>query len=1536
MQEEEEETDVQEDGQPHMHDAHTVLLEKVGLGATSAHLEKASRTFCTTSDSESVEVALVVPKSGEALMCPHCHEPAQAEREFYRSNYIGTPYLQNMFTSVLLDYAPDGKEPEKHPCRGRKILTFNDSRQGTARSAMRMQMYSETSRIRSLLYHICLRESSYDGNSDEVKVLMERRASLKNVPLELLPDDARHAIQQSIEEIDNKLADLQSRQPITFNKLQENLQEAASFKLLYSHYHALSSRAFPKDTGWKEFSKMLIFREFGRRPAHSFSLESMGMMGVVYPSLQKITSYPEEFRNGGLSLDDWKVFLKVCLDFTFRASGAVDFDKYYRKWMGMPYSQKFLVEPGTPALTRQQMRWPEANNHQHRLVRMLGSALGLDSHHWADADIITSILRQTWHALVSDSTLCKRGENGILLRTEAMSFTPLDEVWFCPYSRTFLDVAFSGLSPYLPRQSDSKKKCLKYQIPVYTQPFGSSTDDQIRRKEAQDWLSQEEGIKKLRNEGLWTLAHDAVVEMTPYFVTQEHSAQISAVDLERCTKNFKEGDINVLSCSTTMEMGIDIGGISLVGMNNVPPHPANYLQRAGRAGRRSETRSVAFTMCKENPHEMGAYADSRWAFIGKVPEPHVSLQSAIIVQRHVNAFLLTDFLKEISTGSGVDIPKLTCESFFTGTDSAARAFSLRFQTLDLESPSAQGIKSICRNSIYQHESPLTLAQRAADAMDKASEAWCKEYEALLTTEKSLVGEKKEAAKKALEIRIKRMSREYLLKELISQEFLPAHGFPLHIATFDTMHLEQKLMQEERRKDAPDDGNLFVRRELPSRSLPTALSEYAPGNSVAIGGLIYESAGVTLNWHMPASEENISEIQNIRSRWRCKNCHNVGTAVSRASLSVCPHCGEPFTGASWKEYLEPAGFAVDFFAEPSNYSAKGQTLQNRAKTAVSASGEWSSLGLPELLRYRCTPSGNVFYSSSGLNGKGYAVCLACGRVESLTSTGDVPLSMVSHLRLRGGKLDDDSDGSRCSASKESMSWKIKKSLLLGCDIKTDVLEIQIRKEDRTWLNDEEQALPIAIALRDALASRLGIQTEELECSVEKRKTESGIPCVSLFIFDKSAAGYASSADRFMVDLLNDARQRLLCQYGDCSGACPLCILSFDMRYQSRELDRHKGLEILTEKWISMIQLPQKAQIFGPSTRIETRRLAESVLDFSLHHPSAKVFLHIGPDALWLPDSRAMLRLLDILRGREFAPPIALAIDQVFYTSCSPEEKCLLTPLLYGNVECVALSSGFFEKDSRLAVTIEHEGKLHRWAVYGQDGEALLIRGQTDNDFGVMAPVKIDELQPKGGNSAILRIDQSESLNVSDFGDSLWKKIRSRIKKEIGRDLISERASIARIIYSDRYNNSPLTAALLFRLLESLKSQYGAKWNDPPVLIFGVDSMTQERMNIWDNWRFASQRDAVCIELLSDIGAVKVSNGKKNQLPHFRLLQIEFTDKTVLQIWFDQGLGFVRLPRRTYECPFSFGASPKEQAELIRHFDSELEVVPLGTVISMKWS
>ena len=75
------------------------------------------------------------------------------------------------------------------------------------------------------------------------------------------------------------------------------------------------------------------------------------------------------------------------------------------------------------------------------------------------------------------------------------------------------------------------------------------------------------------------------------------------------------GTLNVLNCSTTMEMGVDIGDMDTVLMNTVPPSSANYLQRAGRAGRKNQSKAIAFTLCNGTPTSQRAdVIDSQYEY----------------------------------------------------------------------------------------------------------------------------------------------------------------------------------------------------------------------------------------------------------------------------------------------------------------------------------------------------------------------------------------------------------------------------------------------------------------------------------------------------------------------------------------------------------------------------------------------------------------------------------------------------------------------------------------------------------------------------------------------------------------------------------------------------------------------------------------------------------------------------------------------------------------------------------------------------------
>lgn len=146
---------------------------------------------------------------------------------------------------------------------------------------------------------------------------------------------------------------------------------------------------------------------------------------------------------------------------------------------------------------------------------------------------------------------------------------------------------------------------------------------------------------------------------------EEHTAQISPEKGQRYQKEFKDGKINVLSCSTTFEMGINLGDLQAVSLCNVPPSVANYRQRAGRAGRNLNGTSFIMTWASDRPHDQTYYDHPGEIISGAVKVPTISITNEVIARRHINAFLLSDFLQYLYNHETVYSELKYCRPFFT-------------------------------------------------------------------------------------------------------------------------------------------------------------------------------------------------------------------------------------------------------------------------------------------------------------------------------------------------------------------------------------------------------------------------------------------------------------------------------------------------------------------------------------------------------------------------------------------------------------------------------------------------------------------------------------------------------------------------------------------------------------------------------------------------------------------------------------------------------------------------------------------------------
>jgi len=390
----------------------------------------------------------------------------------------------------------------------------------------------------------------------------------------------------------------------------------------------------------------------------------------------------------------------------------------------------------------------------------------------------------------------------------------------------------------------------------------------------------------------------------------EHTGLLERSERERVENSFIKGnkswDVNLLSATPTLEMGIDIGDLSSVALCSVPPTQANYLQRIGRAGRRDGNAFNA-TFSQGNPHDLYYYQDPQQMISGDVEPPGVFLQAIAVLERQLTAFCFDNWV-----ATGIDdsaIPKSVRELLNSVEGSHTNKFPYLFfdyiekyqGTLfesfkdlfnDLDSDSIKHLSDFIRGSASEesgheeHSLSWRILNRLQQLIeDRASlNVRVKKIDAELRKLKKVVVQESDHEDKVMEIDNERSAIRSLIRQINGKQtlnfftdegLLPNYSFPEEGVTIRSI-----LWRRREADESSQDGSKFFRNTYDyERPAASALSELAPDNYFYAGGHKVEIEQVDLN---------VSEVET----WRvCNNCHySENIAVSKDPNKTCPNCG----------------------------------------------------------------------------------------------------------------------------------------------------------------------------------------------------------------------------------------------------------------------------------------------------------------------------------------------------------------------------------------------------------------------------------------------------------------------------------------------------------------------------------------------------------------------------------------------------------------------------------------------------------------------
>lgn len=612
---------------------------------------------------------------------------------------------------------------------------------------------------------------------------------------------------------------------------------------------------------------------------------------------------------------------------------------------------------------------------------------------------------------------------------------------------------------------------------------------------------------------------------------QEHTAQWTAGEASKVQDAFVAGRVNVLSCSTTFELGVDVGEIQAVLLRNMPPSPANYVQRAGRAGRRVDSAALVVTFAQRRSHDRAYFENPRAMVDGFVVPPVIVLDNPSIVRRHVHSIAFAAYERRHADGGGS--AHRVVKDFFVATEPSDPAAVDDFVDWMRSRPRPLG-EAITRVVPAEAAAPLGIDDwRWVDALVEHSEeeptfGWLsrakneviddlKVLEDLV--ELAVANKQFGLAQNRLKVKGTLESRQ-LLGFLASRNVLPKYGFPVDVVELNLA----------------GSGDAAASRLDLSRDLSLAISEYAPGSEIVAAKAVWASTGLQAR----------NGQQWPTYEWtECQGCGSFRMRLEQ--LQQCPICGssDRTAGRNGTMIIPLFGFVGQRRSTPGESRPVRQSVTDRYFGSYGDQVEEDfevipSLSHSVLVQARTSKQGRIAVINRGPAGRGFRICDWCGAGSPAPSVA----------RRKGKRAESHPDGRRpgqtCSGPLALRH--------LGHTFLTDVTEISIDLP-----MTEAESTSVLYALLEGAAA-LDIARDDISGTFRIVSREGGR---HLVIYDAvpGGAGHAQRIAQSLPRLFRAALERVeSCECGE-ETSCYGCLRSYDNQTVHDVLSRGAAAKVL---------------------------------------------------------------------------------------------------------------------------------------------------------------------------------------------------------------------------------------------------------------------------------------------------------------------------------------------------------------------------------------